>query len=487
MKGSKVKLKVVAALIILLIFIVIMLILLLNRKTYTITFDSNGGSLVAAVSVRKNDTVPKPEDPTREGYVFAGWYYKDELYDFNTPVTCDMELEAKWAIKGGVSGVKLNHEELTLALGETMQLIATIEPEDAENKEVLWSSSDPDVVSVDQNGNITALKEGSATIIVKTKEGGFTAKVNVTVIVENTEEPDNTENNQPNNNQTNNNNNQNNNNNNNNNQNNNNNNNNNDNNNNPTVVKVTGVSLNRTTLNLTEGESSKLTATVNPSNATNKNVTWSSSNSSIVNVDSNGNIKALRPGTATITVTTQDGNHQATCRVTVSKKIDVGETEIKVTGVSLNRTTLTLNEGDTEKLTATVNPSNATNKNVTWSSSNSSIVSVDSNGNIKALKPGTATITVTTKDGNHKATCQVVVNSYTITFTPYSQDATGAVMQYTVAVMKNNSSFSDYNKIIYNGKPVGTYLSSNQYNSSISKATILLKDGKQVTATVVYK
>ena len=250
-------------------------------------------------------------------------------------------------------------------------------------------------------------------------------------------------------------------------------------------VGVTGVVLNLTSLTLTEGESAKLTATVNPNNANNKGVIWASSNSDIVSVDTNGNIKALKPGSATITVTTKDGGYTASAQISVNRKV------INVTGVVLNLTSLNLTEGESTRLTATVNPSNADNKNVAWISSNPDIVSVDANGNVKALKPGSATITVTTNEGNYKATCQVTVkaktSNYNVIFTPIVQDGTGAVAQYSVVVTKNNSSFNDCKFIKYNGTIVKKTLSSIMYNKNITSATIRLNDGSEVTAEVLYK
>ena len=164
------------------------------------------------------------------------------------------------------------------------------------------------------------------------------------------------------------------------------------------MYPVTSVSLSKSSTTLTEGGTITLTATINPSNATNKNVTWSSSNSSVASV-SNGVVTALKAGTATITVTTEDGGKTAKCNVTVIAK---------VTSVSLDKTNIELTEGDVTTLTATIKPDNATNKNVTWSSSNSSIASV-SNGKVAALAPGSATITVATEDGNKTATCLVTV------------------------------------------------------------------------------
>ena len=167
-------------------------------------------------------------------------------------------------------------------------------------------------------------------------------------------------------------------------------------------VDVTGVSLDKTTANLLEGESTALVATVMPSNATNKNVTWSSSNSSVATV-TNGTVKALKEGTATITVTTADGGFTDDCLITVEKA-----PVISVTGVSLNKNTIDLEIGKYQQLYAAVSPSNATDKSVTWSTSDANIATI-TNGNIKGIKEGTATITVTTTDGGFTDTCEVKV------------------------------------------------------------------------------
>ena len=176
----------------------------------------------------------------------------------------------------------------------------------------------------------------------------------------------------------------------------------------PTVVDVTGVSLNKTSTSIQVGASEQLTATVEPNNATNKAVNWSSNPTSVATVDNNGNVTAVAEGTATITVTTQDGNKTATCTVTVTP---ASSDPVAVTGVSLNKTSTTLTVGGSETLTANVQPSNATNKAVNWSSNPTSVATVDSNGKVTAVGEGTATITVTTQDGNKTATCTVTVNA----------------------------------------------------------------------------
>ena len=168
-------------------------------------------------------------------------------------------------------------------------------------------------------------------------------------------------------------------------------------------VSVTGVTLDKTSLTLTEGDSQTLVATIVPENATNKNVSWSSSDESVATVDQSGKVTALKAGSAIITVTTSDGGKIATCTVTVKEKV------YPVTGVTLDKTSLTLTEGDSQTLVATIVPENATNKNVSWSSSDESVAAVNQSGKVTALKAGSAIITVTTFDGGKTATCTVTV------------------------------------------------------------------------------
>jgi uncharacterized protein YjdB len=169
-------------------------------------------------------------------------------------------------------------------------------------------------------------------------------------------------------------------------------------------VSVTGVTLTPSTVSVKRNESERLTAAVAPSNATNKRVTWSSSNTSVATV-SGGIVTGVAAGTATITVTTADGGRTATASVTVSN--DTPD-PISVTGVALTPSTLSVNQNQSATLTATVSPSNATNKNVNWSSSNTSVATV-SGGVVTGIALGTATITATTVDGGHTATALITV------------------------------------------------------------------------------
>jgi uncharacterized protein YjdB len=260
-----------------------------------------------------------------------------------------------------VTGVSLNRPSLPLLVGETATLTATVAPANATNKSVAWTSSNPAIAAVSATGQVTAMAVGMATITATTADGGFTASCGVAV--------------------------------------------------NP--VAVTGVSLNKTTLSLPVDETETLIVTIVPANATNKNVTWSSSDTAIATVYAPGLVKAVAVGSATITVRTADGSKTASCSLTVIP--------VAVTGVSLNMDTLSLFAGEMETLTATIAPANATNKNVTWDSSAPTIATVSVTGQVTALAAGTATITVTTADGNQTASCTVIANPSLASFATPAQ------------------------------------------------------------------
>lgn len=169
----------------------------------------------------------------------------------------------------------------------------------------------------------------------------------------------------------------------------------------PTSTPVKDITISKKELNLFIGETQNLTFTITPNNATNKNVLWSSSDNSVVTV-SNGYVVAKKAGKAVITVTTEDGNKSAFCAVTVSN--------IDVSGISISDSNLNLIRGDSYTLTATITPDNATNKNVDWLSSDTSVATVI-NGKVTATKAGSTVITVKSNDGSYTATCNVTVTN----------------------------------------------------------------------------
>jgi len=204
-------------------------------------------------------------------------------------------------------------------------------------------------------------------------------------------------------------------------------------------VAVTGVTLAPSTVTLSVGSTQQLTPTVTPANATNKTVSYSSNNTGVATVNSSGLVTAVASGSATITVTTQDGAKTAVSAITVNNS------NVAVTSVSLSPSTASLTVGGTQQLTPTVLPSNATNKSVSYSSNNTGVATVNSSGLVTAVSNGTATITVTTADGNKTSTCAVTVstasgNYFTIKnkwTNNYLYDA-GANVGYGPTVSNNN-------------------------------------------------
>lgn len=170
------------------------------------------------------------------------------------------------------------------------------------------------------------------------------------------------------------------------------------------TVSVTSVSLNQSSISLKEGNTYQLYASVYPTNATNKNVNWSSSNNSVATV-SNGLVSAKSAGTATITCRAADGSGKyATCKVSVESAT------VYVSDIVLNKTSATLNVGENVQLNASVSPSSATNKSVSWTSDNTSVATVSGNGLVTAKSAGNAIITCKANDGSgEKATCTITV------------------------------------------------------------------------------
>lgn len=197
------------------------------------------------------------------------------------------------------------------------------------------------------------------------------------------------------------------------------------------TIAVSGVTVSPTTLSIEVGKKGTVTATVAPSNATNKTVTWSSSTPSVASV-SNGSVTALVEGNTTITATTVDGSFSASSDVTVT-----APATIAVTGVTLNTTQIqSLAVGDTYQLTATVTPSNATNKNVTWSINNTDYATISSTGLVTAKAVSSsapaATITVKTEDGGYFVTCALAYVVASSASTPNYTNILPTLESYTM-------------------------------------------------------
>lgn len=169
------------------------------------------------------------------------------------------------------------------------------------------------------------------------------------------------------------------------------------------TVVASAVSLDKSTLSLVAGTTGTLTATITPDDVEVKDLSWMSCDKSIATVDDKGVVTAVKVGKATITVVTRSGGKTASCIVTVTAA------PIPVTGITLDKTALSLGIDDKEKLTPTIAPEDATNTNVKWTSSDDKIATVSATGEVTAVAVGIATITATTEDGGKTATCVVTI------------------------------------------------------------------------------
>ena len=260
-----------------------------------------------------------------------------------------------------VTGVSVSPTEKSIAIGESFTVTATVAPENAANQEVTWSSSDPLTAPV-INGVVTGKKAGNATITVTTEDGKKTAECKVEVRPE-------------------------------------------------PVISVESISFREDgedeEIELNVGQTHQLTVYFNPTDAHNQTVTWADDDSGFATVDDNGLVTALAQGETVITATSDDGEHVATCLVTVSNKVfAVISISFRADGKDEE---IELNVGDTRQLTVLFTPSNATNKVVTWADDGSGFATVDNNGLVTALAEGETVITATSDDGDFVATCYVTV------------------------------------------------------------------------------
>lgn len=247
-----------------------------------------------------------------------------------------------------VTSVSLNKTELSLPVGETTTLTATVHPATAKLKTVTWESMNPSVATIDNNGNVTAVSPGSTSIIVKTVDGDFTASCQVNVF-----------------------------------------------------IPVNSVTLNYTSIELFSGETMTIEATILPETADFKDVIWQSSNENVATVNSDGVVTAKEGGTATITATTIDGtNLKATCNVSVRQYIS---------DISFSASSKTLCLQDAYKLNTIIYPPSATELDLEWESSDSNIATISQEGIVTAVSTGSVNITVTSLHGNFQAQCTITV------------------------------------------------------------------------------
>ena len=387
----------------------------------SITLDKSSASLKVGETVTLSATV-NPSDATDKTVT---WTTSDATVATvsNGVVTAKMLGSATITAKAGektatcsitviqtpVTSVTLNKTSASLKVGETVTLSATVGPDDATDKTVTWTTSDATVATV-SNGVVTAKKLGTATITAKA--GDKTATCSITVV----------------------------------------------------ATPVTSVTLNKTSASLKVGETVTLTATIGPDDATDKTVTWATSDATVATV-SNGVVTAKKLGTATITA--KAGDKTATCSITV--------VATPVSSVTLNKTSASLKVGETVTLSATVNPSDATDKTVTWTTSDATVATV-SNGVVTAKMLGSATITA--KAGEKTATCSITVIQTPVTSVTLNKTSASLKVGETVTLSATVGPDDATDKTV-------TWTTSDATVATVSNGVVTAK--KLGTATITAK
>lgn len=303
------------------------------------------------------DTAFEDKDLTSGKYVYTVKAILDENEaDANLYSNSVSEESEAVIIPEPVTGIEVanDYQHMGLFVGGSGKIRYSVLPSNATNTNVIFKSLNEKVATVDANGVVTGVSEGNADIVITTEEGGFEAKCTVRV----------------------------------------------------DGIDARGIErVGDKTVTMGLNQTRQLQVKITPSDTTNKNVQWTSSNNSVATVDSNGVVTSKNSGSTIITATTHNE----------LKTEFFIEVETPVTNITLNSNEINLNTGGTFKLDATVNPSNASNKNIKWISANESIATVDQSGNVTADVAGTTYISAVSADGKVVATCTVNVSKPVVT------------------------------------------------------------------------
>lgn len=303
------------------------------------------------------DTAFEDKDLTSGKYIYTVKAIVDENEaDANLYSNSVSEESEAVIIPEPVTGIEVanDYQHMGLFVGGSGKIRYSVLPGNATNTNVTFKSLNEKVATVDANGVVTGVSEGNADIVITTEEGGFEAKCTVRV----------------------------------------------------DGIDARGIErVGDKTVTMGLNQTRQLQVKITPSDTTNKNVQWTSSNNSVTTVDSNGVVTSKNSGSTIITATTHNG----------LKTEFFIEVETPVTNITLNSNEINLNQGGTFKLDATVNPSNASNKNIKWISANESIATVDQSGNVTADVAGTTYISAVSADGKVVATCTVNVSKPVVT------------------------------------------------------------------------
>ncbi|GAA3407421.1 Ig-like domain-containing protein [Paenibacillus hodogayensis] len=321
----------------------------LSSKTISLYTD---GKLAGKATF--NGPLPVPTSNVLIGRGEEAFFHKgtiDEIKLYNKALT-EAEIQAIYNDLPPipVSGIAASASRIELAVGSSSMLNYTIAPQNAKDLTVSWSNSNPGIVSIDEYGKVSGVREGSTVITLTTRDGAHTAQTEVQVVVRH----------------------------------------------------PTGVTLNKPALSLAEWKTERLSATVLPADTTDKTVEWSSSDPSVAKVDEKGIVRGVRAGQAVVTVRTRDGGLTVAATVTVTKTA--------IASFALNKSAMTLAPGKAETLIPSVLPANATHKDrIRWSTSDASVAEIDQTGVVVAKSSGQAVVTARAEDGGLAASATVTV------------------------------------------------------------------------------
>ena len=267
LKKDKVLLIEIIISILVLFLVVLLAVYSIITPRYWVTFNSNGGTSITSKLVKQNKVLSEPKPPIREGYEFVGWYYNDQIYDFDTEIISNIELVAHWKVEKQdiqIKDISLNAKSFSMLPNTDVTLHVSIEPKI--DTELYWESTNTDVLVVDNNGKVSAKEEGKAIVRV-TSMNNITDEVEIIV--------------------------------------------------DKNAISLQKIYLSEREILLEKGTTKRLQLTFYPHNASNQNVVWMSDNTDVVSVSQTGEIIAKQAGEAIIVVTSLDDKKTTNCKVVV--------------------------------------------------------------------------------------------------------------------------------------------------------------------------
>lgn len=403
-----------------------------------------GNTRMGVPKMRIYSKIPRPDQLTTNS---TKWYNdvlvngiiyapNDTKQYYQSSIFKNLDIVAPISVKS----VSVSPKSISLKVGEHKTVSALVLPTNADDPSISWHSTDTSVATVTENGTefgvctVSAVGPGSAKIYATSN---FNPEINSFCEVS-------------------------------------------------VIQPATGISLDKSAVEMVEDESIRIKATVLPIDASNQTVTWTSSDISIAMVSPDGTVYAIKPGQATIMATAVDGGYVALCKVTVKPKTTVA------TALKLSTYSETISVGETLQLSAILSPDNVTNKNISWTSTDASVATVDASGLVRALSDGKTQIIATTTDGsNLSAICEITVEKQFIAISQLELNPSnaritiGTTITLTTVITPENASSKEISWSSTN--PSVATVSQSGAVTAISEGEAIIiastKDGSNLSAT----